>query len=412
MWVAPVTISPEEHHKPPLEFDRKFDPLQAPLMHQLITKIGKGQRGARDLSWDEAKQAARSMIEGDATPHQTGAFLMAMRIKLEGVTELASFTAATRSYVAPTTTPDGLNVVDVPVYAEKHNTHHVCLPAAIVAASAGAAILFHGVDNPTVSSDLPRVLSQLGIPAALQGDDLAGVLQREGFAYLDLALYHPPLAKLLALREQLGAQNLFHQVARLLNPMRAHSQVVGVAHPPYLEKIPEVVNMIGGRRLLVFQGVEGFPELSMTTPTTMRELRDNRVTRLTLKPEDVRLSTGSFQHMAVDAQAPNEIPALEAGMIRRVLNNETLRVPSLRSGQAGQARDRFRDWVIYNAAMFLYAGGQTPSIAEGVPLAKKALDSGAAAKKLEDLTATMNSPSPQPSSSGGEGVSEQKVVHA
>ena len=266
MWVAPVTISPEEHHKPPLEFDRKFDRLQAPLMHQLITKIGKGQRGARDLSWDEAKQAARAMIEGDATPHQTGAFLMAMRIKLEGVTELASFTAAARSYVAPITTPAGLNVVDTPVYAEKHNTHHVCLPAAIVAASAGAAILFHGVDNPTVSSDLPRVLAQLGIPAALQGDELAGALQRDGFAYLDLALYHPPLAGLLALREQLGAQNLFHQVARLLNPMRAHSQVVGVAHPPYLDKIPEVVNMIGGRRLLVFQGVEGFPELSLDDP--------------------------------------------------------------------------------------------------------------------------------------------------
>ena len=413
MWVAPVTISPEEHHKPPLEFDRKFDPLQAPLMHQLITKIGKGQRGARDLSWDEAKQAARAMIEGDATPHQTGAFLMAMRIKLEGVTELASFTAATRSYVAPITTPAGLNVVDAPVYAEKHNTHHVCLPAAIVAASAGAAILFHGVDNPTVSSDLPRVLAQLGIPAALQGDELADALQRDGFAYLDLALYHPPLAGLLALREQLGAQNLFHQVARLLNPVRAHSQVVGVAHPPYLDKIPEVVNMIGGRRLLVFQGVEGFPELSMTTPTTMRELRDNRVTRLTLKPEDVRLSTGSFQHMAVAPQSthgsehasPEDIPALEAEMIRRVLSNETLR-------GSGQVRDPYRDWVIYNAAMFLYAAGRAPSIAEGVPLAKKALDSGAAAQKLADLASPPAPPSPQPSPSGGEGVSEQKVVHA
>lgn len=408
-------------------------------MHQLITKIGKGQRGVRDLSWDEAKQAARAMIEGNATPHQTGAFLMAMRIKLEGVTELASFTAATRSYVAPIAAPAGLNVVDVPVYAEKHNTHHVCLPAAIVAASAGATILFHGVDNPTAASDLPRVLSQLGIPVALQGDDLAGTLQREGFAYLDLALYHPPLAGLLALREQLGAQNLFHQVARLLNPMRAHSQVVGVAHPPYLEKIPEVVNMIGGRRLLVFQGVEGFPELSMTTPTAMRELRDNRVTRLTLKPEDVRLSTGSFDLMAVPTSSPSvrpersvsevegrqdsgqappgpeqtspkEIPALEAEMIHRVLHNQG----------SGQTRDRFRDWVIYNAAMFLYAGGQAPSIAEGVPLAKKGLDSGAAAKKLAALASTMNAPSPQsfdkaqdrPSPSGGEGVRQQKVVHA
>ncbi len=408
-------------------------------MHQLITKIGKGQRGVRDLSWDEAKQAAREMIEGNATPYQAGAFLMAMRIKLEGVTELASFTAATRSYVAPVNAPDGLHVVDVPVYAEKHNTHHVCIPAAIVAAAAGAVILFHGVDNLTVSSDLPRVLAQLGIPAALQGDDLVATLQRDGFAYLDLALYHPPLAGLLALREQLGAQNLFHQVARLLNPMRAHSQVVGVAHPPYLEKIPEVVNMIGGRRLLVFQGVEGFPELSMTTPTAMRELRDNRVTRLTLKPEDVRLSPGSFEIMAVapsvrpersvskvegrqdseptsspsvrpersvsevegrqgSGRAPKDIPALEAEMIQRVLHN--------------QVRDRFRDWVVYNAAMLLYAAGKAHSIAEGVPLAQRSLESGAAAQKLADLASTMNAPSPLPSPSGGEGVEQPKVVHA
>ncbi len=438
-------------------------------MHQLITKIGKGQRGVRDLSWDEAKQAAREMIEGNATPYQAGAFLMAMRIKLEGVTELASFTAATRSYVAPVTAPAGLHVVDVPVYAEKHNTHHVCVPAAIVAAAAGAVILFHGVDNPMVSSDLPRVLAQLGIPAALQGDDLVATLQRDGFAYLDLALYHPPLAGLLALREQLGAQNLFHQVARLLNPMRAHSQVVGVAHPPYLEKIPEVVNMIGGRRLLVFQGVEGFPELSMTTLTNMRELRDNRVTRLTLKPEDVRLSPGSFEIMAVapsvrpersvskvegrqdsgptsspsarpersvskvegrqgsgptsspsvrpersvsevegrqgSGRAPKDIPALEADTIQRVLRN--------------QVRDRFRDWVIYNAAMFLYAAGKAHSVAEGVPLAQRSLESGAAAQKLADLASTMNAPSPlpfdkaqdRPSRSGGEGVEQPKVVH-
>lgn len=392
-------------------------------MHQLITKIGKGQRGAKDLSWGEAKQAAQDLIEGNATPYQAGAFLMAMRIKLEGVTELASFTAATRSYVPPISVPAGLNVVDVPVYAEKHNTQHVCLPAAIVAAAAGATILFHGMDNPTASSDLPRVLEQLGVPATLQGQDLLANLQRNGFAYLDLALYHPPLAKLLALREQLGAQNLFHQVARLLNPSRAHSQVVGVAHPPYLEKMPEAVNMLGGHRLLVFQGMEGFPELSMAIPTIMRELRNNRVTPFTLKPPDVQLPLGSFQHMAIPSQAlggsgqasPKELPVQEAALIRQVLTTQTLRG----SGQA-----RFRDWILYNAAMFLYAAGQAHSIAEGVPLAQKALESGAAAKKLADLASppattgnsgqdsTMNPPSPQPSPSKGEGVSQPKVVHA
>ncbi len=385
-------------------------------MHQLITKIGKGQRGAKDLSWGEAKQAAQDLIEGNATPYQAGAFLMAMRIKLEGVTELASFTAATRSYVPPISVPAGLNVVDVPMYAEKHNTQHVCLPAAIVAAAAGATILFHGMDNPTVSSDLPRILEQLGVPASLQGQDLLASLQRNGFAYLDIALYHPPLAKLLALREQLGAQNLFHQVARLLNPARAHLQVVGVAHPPYLEKMPEAVNMLGGQRLLVFQGMEGFPELSIATATAMRELRNNRVTPFTLKPTDVQLPLGSFQHMAIPSEAlrqgsgqtlqgsgqatSRELPTREAALIRQVLTTQIL--PG--SGQA-----RFRDWILYNAAMLLYAAGQAHSIAEGVPLAQKALESGAAAKKLADLAAP---PAPQPSPSGGEGVSQQKVVHA
>ena len=319
------------------------------------------------------------------------------------------------------------------MYAEKHNTQHVCLPAAIVAAAAGATILFHGMDNPTASSDLPRILGQLGIPATLQGQDLLASLQRNGFAYLDIALYHPPLAKLLALREQLGAQNLFHQVARLLNPTRAHSQVVGVAHPPYLEKMPEAVNMLGGHRLLVFQGMEGFPELSMAIPTIMRELRNNRVTPFTLKPPDVQLPLGSFQHMAIPSQflrqdsgqalggsgqalrqgsgqaSPKEVPVQEAALIRQVLTTQTLRG----SGQA-----RFRDWILYNAAMFLYAAGQAHSIAEGVPLAQKALESGAAAKKLADLASTPGDPSrlraslndespltPADSSSKGEGAS-------
>ncbi len=358
-------------------------------MHQFITKIGKGQRGVKDLSWEEAKHAVCELIEGRATPHQAGAFLMAMRIKVETVTELASCTAATRSYVSPINAPAHLNVADVPVYAEKHNTFHVCIPAAIVAAAAGATILFHGTDTPSVASDLPRIFGQLGIPANRQGQDLLSALEQNGLAYLDLALYHPPLAKFLALREELGAQNMFHQVARLLNPARAQSQVIGVAHPQYLEKLPEAVSMLGGGRLLVFQGLEGFPELSLTTPTIMRELRQDRVTPLNLKPQDVRLLPGSFKNMALPPESPSqELPALEAALIHKLLHN--------------RIRDHSRDWVIYNAAMLLYATGQAPSIATGVPLAQQTLESGAAAQKLANL-ASGHMPATTP---------EKAVVHA
>jgi len=360
-------------------------------MHHLITKIGKGQRGVRDLTWDESKEAIQLMMEGQATPHQVGAFLMAMRIKLESVSELAAFTASTRSYVASLSMPGDSNVVDVPAYGEKHNTIHVFLAGAMIAAGAGAKICVHSIGNATAASDLSRILTELGIPNDLQGEDIPVALRELGFAYLDLALYHPPLVRFLDLREELGAQNLFHQVARLLNPIRAQSQVIGVAHPPYLEKFPEAVSMLGGHRLLVFQGVEGFPELSISTPALMRELRDDRVVPVHLKPQDVRLQLGAFQNMAIPLPSSTmSLPAQEAAIITKVLQN--------------QITDRLRDWAIYNAAMLLYAAGQVPSIAAGVPLALKTLESGLAARKLSDLSASSSSP---PTT-----FPEKKVVHA
>lgn len=358
-------------------------------MQHLITKIGKGQRGVRDLTWDESKEAIQLMMEGQATPHQVGAFLVAMRIKLEAVPELAAFTATSRNYVTPLSLPGDLNVVDVPAYGEKHNTLHICLAATIIAAAAGAKICVHSIESPSAGSDLSRVLAELGIPNSLQGQDLTIALKDLGFAYLDLALYHPPLVRFLELREELGAQNLFHQVARLLNPTRARSQVIGVAHPPYLEKIPEAVSMLGGHRLLVFQGVEGFPELSISTPVPMRELRDERVVPVQLKPQDVLLSLGSFQNMAIPQPSSTlSLPAQEARIISKVLHNEIT--------------DRILDWVVYNAAMLLYAASQAPSIAAGVPLARKTLESGRAAQKLAELSSVASSQS----------SAQKKVVHA
>ena len=360
-------------------------------MQHLITKIGKGQRGVRDLTWDESKEAIQLMMEGKVTDHQVGAFLMAMRIKLEGVPELAAFTAATRSYVAPLSIPGDPTVVDVPAYGEKHNTIHVCLAAAFIAAAAGAKICLHSIENPTASSDLTRILAELRIPNNLQGKNLTLVLKDFGFAYLDLSLYHPPLVRFLELREELGAQNLFHQVARLLNPTRAQSQVIGVAHPPYLENIPEAASMLGGHRLVVFQGVEGFPELSISTPALMRELRDDRVVPVHLKPQDVRLPLGSFQNMAIPQPSSSiSLPTQEALIIAKVLNNEIT--------------DSLRDWTIYNAALLLYAAGQAPSIAASVPLAQQTLESGVAAKKLKELSTVSSSPTTT--------TPEKKVVHA
>jgi anthranilate phosphoribosyltransferase len=336
---------------------------------QFIAKIGKGQKASKDLTWEEAKQAMRMLVEGQATPAQVGAFLLAMRVKMESITELAAFTSAAREYVPPLPVPRHLPLVDLPTYVGKQDTFHVSAGAAILAAAAGASILMHGHEGIPERPGTVAILAKLGLPTDLPPKQAAEELAAKGLVYLDIALYHPPVARFLELRRELGVRSLFHPVAKMLNPARAASQVIGLSHPPYFEKTAEALLMLGGKRALIVRGSEGEPELSIASVTRLLEVRDERIVPLTLTPKDCGLPPGSFQ--AMSGFPPGQLDQ-EATLLQRILHVQ------VRGGQ--------RDWVVLNAAMLLYAAGKTQSITAGVPLAQQALDSGAAARKLEELS--------------------------
>ena len=341
-------------------------------MNHLIPKIGKGQKGAKDLTWEEAKVAMQSLMEGHATPSQVGAFLMAMRIKIESIAELAAFTAVARQYTAPLAIQTSQNLVDLPIYGEKHGTYHAILAATLVAAAAGATILIHGVENPSAACPLSAVLKHLGISISNDLHRLPDRLMASQLAYLDLACYHPPLARLLDLRQELGGQNLAHQVARMLNPARATSQVIGISHPPYLDKLIEALRLLDTPRALVFQGVEGYPELSISAPTPARELRKGHVTPLTFRPQDIGMRFGDFRSMSAESlEEQRSRSEQEATLVIQILRNQT--------------RGDHRAWVLLNAALLIYAAGKASSLVEAAPLAQQALDSGAAIEKLKTL---------------------------
>lgn len=341
-------------------------------MDQFIAKIGRGLKTSKDLTWEEAKHAMRLMVEGRATPVQVGAFLIAMRLKTESVSELAALTFAAREYAPPLPLPRHLPCVDLPVYAGKQDTFHASIGAAIVAAAEGIGVLMHGSEEMPGRVGTALVLSKLGIPVGLPPTQVAEELGSKGLAYLDIALYHPPIARLLDLQRELGLRTFVHQVARMLNPGRASAQVIGITHPPYFEKTVEVLKMLGTSRALILRGVEGEPELSIAGTTKLLDLRNDRVLPLTLQPKDVGLPLASFRAMA--GFPPSQVDQ-EAGLLRRILQNE------VRGGP--------HDWVVQNAAMLLYAAGRVPSISAGVPLAQQAIDSGAAAHKLAELTVSI-----------------------
>ena len=342
-------------------------------MDQLIAKIGKGLKGAKDLTWDEAKSALNAIIEGQATDVQVGAFLMAMRIKTESIGELGAFTATARNWAPPIQLPHPAKMVDIPLYGEKHNTIHVVVAASLVAASTGAGLFMHGVENSQVPYDLPRVLRLLKLPIARTASEAVEHASQRPWVYMDLGGYHAPLTKLLDLRREFGLQNLSHQVARLLNPARLASQVIGISHPPYLDKMVEALDMLGAKRALIIQGVEGFPELSISAPSMARELRSGHISSLIFRPDDAGFRIGQVQAMSSTINGPGTgSPEHEAQLTTQVLFN--------RQQQSAQ-----RAWVILNAALLIYAAGLASSLAQATPLAQNALDSGKAGAFLTAL---------------------------
>lgn len=338
-------------------------------MQHLIAKIGKGAKASKDLTWDEAKQAMRQLIEGQATPVQVGAFLLAMRVKMESVSELAAFTSAAREYKAPLRIATRKPLIDVSSYAGKKDTFHALAGSAVVAAAAGVAVLIHGHEGIPERLSMASVLAALGVPIDLTPEQVAQDVASKGFGYLDIALYHPPLAGFLQLRHELGVRSFFHPVAKMLNPARAPVQIIGVTHPPYFEKTAEALNMLGSRRVIVLRGVEGDPELSIASATRLLDVKEERIMPLTLQPRDIGLSNGSLRDMA--GFPPGQVRQ-EAAVLRRILTNDI--------------RGPHRDWVVQNAALLLYAAGITPSISAGVPIGQQMIDSGAAAAKLAELT--------------------------
>ncbi len=345
-------------------------------MDQMIAKIGKGLKGAKDLTWEEAKFSLSAIIEGEATDTQVGAFLMAMRIKTESIGELAAFTSSARRYMPSIQFPDSTHMVDLPLYGEKHHTLHIVVAASLVASAAGAGMFLHGIENPSLGYGLSQILQQLKLPIAQSALEATEQASEHAWVYMDLAGYHAPLTKLLDLRQELGVQNLAHQIARLLNPAQLPSQVIGIAHPPYLNKMVEALDMLRTPRALIIQGVEGFPELSISGPSSAQELRSGHISPLTFRPEDAGLRFGPFQAMSAKRESEGVAvssanPKHEAQVIIQLLENR----------QQGDQRS----WVIFNAALLIYAAGLAPSLAQATPMANDTLESGKAGQFYQTL---------------------------
>ncbi len=234
------------------------------MVHRYIKAVGSGQKRARDLTREEAREAMALVCDGKAAPVQVGAFLLALRMKGEAGDELAGFVDTLHARMPRIQAPPG--TLDIDCHGDGHLGRPTLLPAAAFAAVAlGVPVLLRcDLSSPYAKHGLRAALESLGLDLSrpLDGPRAVRGLVDHRIAVLDLAASCAPLKRLVDLRPQFGVRTVAQTLMKLIDPLFAEARLVGVFHAPYLPSTAQALAALGPTRALCVQALGGLPEVS------------------------------------------------------------------------------------------------------------------------------------------------------
>jgi anthranilate phosphoribosyltransferase len=335
------------------------------LRHQLSRLVNR-----EDLTRGEAAELLAAMLADDATDAQIAATLVALSAKGETAEELTGMAQALRERAVKVSCRHAAFIDTAGTGSSRAKTFNVSTAAALVIAGAGLAVAKHGNRAASSKSGSADVLTALGVNVSALTKASEDGLNDTGICFMFAPLFHGATARVAGIRRELGIRTTFNLLGPLSNPARAPRQVVGVWRKDLVELLANVLAALGSERAWVVHGEDGLDEITLDGKTFIAEAQAGVVKAFEIQPGDFGLANGDLSHLrGGDAEA-------NAAIIREVLS--------------GERRDEARALVVINAAAALFVGGKANELNEAARLAEASIDTGAAAKKLEDLIEATN----------------------
>ncbi|MCB1509889.1 MAG: anthranilate phosphoribosyltransferase [Hyphomicrobiaceae bacterium] len=329
--------------------------------------IQKASTGAH-LTRAEIQTALETMISGEATPAQMGAFLMALRVRGETIEEITGAAELLRARMTPVTAPPG-TIDIVGTGGDSHGTYNISTCTAIVAAGAGAQVAKHGNRSVSSKSGASDVLAALGVKLDISPETVSRCIETAGVGFMWAPMHHAAMKHFAPVRADLGIRTIFNVLGPLSNPARVTRQVIGVYARDLVEPIAHVLKNLGSEHALVVHGSDGMDELTTTGPSFVAELKSGEVTTYEVGPSDAGLPSAKL-----------------ADLIGGDANVNAQAIRDLLDGKRGA----YRDIVVLNAAAAMIVAGKAGDLAAGAKLAETAIDTGAAKNALAKLVETSN----------------------
>jgi anthranilate phosphoribosyltransferase len=318
--------------------------------------------GSKELS---VKDFMQSLMSGVLSDDIIESYVLALNEK--GVTAENIFDAATvmRQFSKQVVIHDKTHLVDTcGTGGDGIQTFNVSTLSAIVAASAGVKVAKHGGRSVSSKCGSADVLEVLGVNVNLTADKVASLVNEIGIAFMFAPNFHPAMRYAAPVRKKLGIRTIFNVLGPLANPALATRQVLGVYDKSLTQTMAEVLSKLGSEHVMVVHGEDGMDEISISSPTTVTELKNKIITTYTIQPSDFGLDVADLKTIQVENAEASKAMMLD------VLNS---------------SQGPHRNITILNAGAAIYISGISSTLKEGIEKAASVIDQGLALKKLEAL---------------------------
>jgi anthranilate phosphoribosyltransferase len=331
----------------------------------ILTSAIDALASRNDLTTDQTAEVLEQIMHGEGSETQIAAFLIALRTKGETVEELAGLARTMRELAAHVPT-DREDLLDTSGTGGGRSTFNVSTTAALIAAGAGCAVAKHGNRSATSRSGSADLLEALGARIDLGPDGVALCIEEAGFGFMFAPAHHQATRFVIPVRRELAVRTIFNLLGPLTNPAGARRQLIGVSDAGFLATIAGALARLGVERALVVSSEDGLDEISAWAPTRVVEVNGEELRSYTLQPQEAGIAPAS-EDAGRDA-CKGGTPEQNAAVTRAILE-----------GEAGLSADL----ALVNAGGAIYAAGRSQTIAEGVEIARAAVEDGRAAAALE-----------------------------
>lgn len=330
----------------------------------ILFKVVEGN----DLTKDETYYIMDKIMKGDIDPAQAGAFLTALRIKGETITEIAAAAKAMRdngTYLKGA--EDAIDIVGTG--GDKSSSINISSIASFIISAAGVKVAKHG--NRAVSSKCGAadLYEALGINIKTTPEEAKNVYNEIGMIFLFAQVYHSAMKNAAPIRKALGYRTVFNILGPLTNPAHTDKILLGSYSKELLPVIAEVAREVGIKNALIVHGSDGLDEVTLTGKTYVAELRNGVISEFVFDPKSY-----GFEYCDLDELVGGE-PFINKEIALKILNNEN---------------SKRRDAVILNAGLAIYIATDGISIQKGIDIARETLASGKALRKLEEYVLASN----------------------